>query len=32
MPFINCEINFHQNWSKNSFIVTTNAAAQAITF
>ena len=32
MPLINCKINFHLNWSQNSFIVTTNAAAQALIF
>ena len=32
MPLINFKINFHLNWSQNSFIVTTNAAAQALIF
>ena len=32
MPLINFKINFHLNWSQNSFIVTTNAAVQALIF
>ena len=32
MPLINCEITLDLNWSENSAVVSTNAAAQATTF